>query len=116
MDWQTVENNWKAFVPVLIRRWPELDEDELLSMTGRRKRFTSYLAKRHELTLLEAEEEVGYWLDSRIPLDVITNPLHDNASITESAAHIPEGEDVYSEDADFGDDRIADRPLGRSAG
>jgi hypothetical protein len=37
----------------------------------------------------------------------------DNANIRASAAHVPPGEDVYSEDGDFGDDRVPEPPVGR---
>ena len=114
MDWQTVARNWPAFVDRIEQRWPETDETDLLDIDGDRRRFTSYLSKVHDLTRSEANEEIEAWLNGEMPADVKMDEQRDNANIRESASHIPPGEDVYSEDGDFGDDRQELRPQGRT--
>jgi hypothetical protein len=49
-----------------------------------------------------------------MPADAVMDDHLDNLNIRRSAAHIPPGEDVYSEDKDFGDDDVPDPPVGRT--
>ena len=114
MNWQTVAQNWPAFVESIEQRWPQTDETDLLDIDGDRRRFTSYLSKVHDLTRNEANEEIETWLMGEVPADVKMDELRDNQNIRASAAHIPPGEDVYSEDGDFGDERQAPIPRGRT--
>jgi hypothetical protein len=114
MDWTTVERNWPAFLDVITQRWPRTRQSDLIEISGNREGFTSYLARQHSLTENEAREEVGRWLEGPLPVDVATDEFHDNESISESARHLPEGEDVYNEDRDFGDDRLKEPPVGRT--
>ncbi|APX88588.1 hypothetical protein BV394_01635 [Brevirhabdus pacifica] len=113
MDWTLVKDNWPAFIEVITARWPRTTQNDLIGIDGDRAQFTRYLAEKHALTPTEAEEEIGLWLEGPIPVDVATDEHHDNQSITESGRHIPEGEDVYSDDREFGDDNVAEPPLGR---
>lgn len=114
MEWREVAENWTAFVEAIGTRWPRADETELLAIDGDRERFEVYIASRHDLTPAEVREDVEAWLMGELPLDVVMDETHDDASIRESGRHIPAGEDVYSEDADFGDDKTAERPAGRT--
>jgi hypothetical protein len=114
MDWQIVEKNWPAFLGRIEQRWPATDERDLMDIDGDRTRFVDYLAQTSDLTRVEANEEVEAWLIGEIPADVKMDERRDNANIRESGRHIPPGEDVYSEDGQFGDDDIGEPPLGRS--
>ncbi|RVT84002.1 hypothetical protein DXV76_09860 [Rhodobacteraceae bacterium CCMM004] len=113
MKWTVVADNWPAFVGPIEQTWPELDEADLLTLDGDKTRFAAYLAKKHELTRNEAHEEIEIWLQGKVPADVAMDDQMDGTQIAASADHIPAGEDVYSEDGDFGDDRLAATPMGR---
>ncbi len=114
MDWHTVERNWPAFVTSIEQRWPTTDETDLIGLEGDRRRFTDYLAKVSDLTREEANEEIESWLLGSVPADVEMNEFRDNANIRDSARHIAPGEDVYSDDKDFGDDNLSTAPVGRA--
>lgn len=114
MKWKIVQANWPAFVEPILQRWSATDEEEILAIDGDRARLTAYLAERHELTQAEAEEQIAEWMDGAVPADVEMDEHLDNRNITKSGAHIPPGEDVYSDDKDFGDDNLAASPVGRS--
>ena len=114
MEWQQVAADWSAFVEAIGTRWPRMDTIEVVAIDGDRERFEAYLATVHDLTAQEARDEVETWLVGEVPADVAMSEERDDANISASAGHIPAGEDVYSEDSDFGDDRIEERPIGRS--
>lgn len=114
MDWTTVKAHWTAFIPRIMTRWPDLDEDEVQAAAGEREALATHLADRQGLDLEEAEAEISDWLQGEEPIDAVMDPTRDNELIGKSAAHIPEGEDVYAEDRDFGDDNLPDPPAGRT--
>lgn len=115
MDWNTVSRNWSAFHESILQRWPEVEENDLIRIDGDRAVFEGLIAKTGAMSGSEAREEISQWLEGGIPSDVVMDEHHDNASITQSARHIPEGEDVYAEDRDFGDDDKNENPVGRES-
>lgn len=115
MQWNAVQTNWPAFVPAILQRWPGTTEEDLLALEGDRDRLTAYLAERNNLTPAEAEEQLNAWLQGAVPADVAMDETRDDDNIRASAAHIPVGEDVYSDDKDFGDDQAPEPPIGRDA-
>ncbi len=116
MNWTTVEQNWAAYTPRVLTRWPGLDEDEVLATDGDLDRFAEYLAIATSQTVQAARDEARGWADGEEPADAKMDPTRDNERIFDSAKNIPVGEDVYSADADFGDDRIPEPPMDRQAG
>lgn len=115
MQWQTVERNWPAFLDRIEQRWPQTDQNDLLRIDGDRRSFADYLSRVHELTRMEAEEDIEDWLVGEMPSDVRMDDHRDNANIRASGRHVPAGEDVYAEDRDFGADPAVEpqQPLGR---
>lgn len=116
MNWQKVSSNWPAYTDAVKTRWPEVDREAIADLDGSREALNAYLGKSVGLTPREAEEQIDEWLQGPLPLDAATSPFHDNTSINESGRHIPEGEDALSRDGDFGDDRLATPPVGRTSG
>ena len=114
MDWDDVVKDWPAYTQSIVTRWPNADAETVADMDPDREAFEIYIAGLHGMTALEAEADVSRWLESPKPLDAVTDDNHTGTSIRESAAHIPAGEDVYSEDKDFGDDTLAENPVGRN--
>ncbi|EKE43482.1 hypothetical protein OCGS_2214 [Oceaniovalibus guishaninsula JLT2003] len=114
MKWKTVQQNWEAFVVPMQQRWPQTTEVDLLDIDGDRDRLVAYIGDRHELTRAEADEEVAEWLEGAVPADVQMDDHMDNANIRKSGESIPVGEDVYSDDREFGDDNVPESPMGRT--
>lgn len=113
MQWTAVKSNWPAFVEAIMQRWPATEENDLLALEGDRERLVAYVAKAEGLERPEAERQVAEWLQGAVPADVAMDETRDSENIRASAAHIPVGEDVYSDDKDFGSETPAPRPLGR---
>lgn len=115
MRWKDVSENWMAFVPNILSRWPDLDGDSVDDVDGDRERFLALLCDQLNMDRVEAEDELAEYLSGEIPSDVIMDPHEDNAQIAASAREIPAGEDPSDDDAEFGDDRTSEAPVGRSA-
>ncbi|KAA9009159.1 CsbD family protein [Histidinibacterium aquaticum] len=113
MNWSDVETNWEAHVPQILTRWPELEEDDVLATEGDRTEFGALLSRQLGLSPSVADSEIADWLMGLEPADAVMDPSRDSERIRDAAAHIPEGEDVYAEDGDFGDEGVSDRPIGR---
>lgn len=114
MIWSEVESHWAAFVPQVMTRWPELDEDEVIATDGDRAAFAGMLSERYDLSPSVADSEIADWLMGLQPADAVMDPTRDNAQIGRSAAHINEGEDPLADDGMFGDDDVPDRPISRN--
>lgn len=104
MKWQQIQDNWGAFLEVIMEKWPDADEDELEEIDGDQRAFIAYIADVTEQDPAEARAEIREWLSGEIPSDVVMDPSHDNRSIQLSSKFIPEGEDELDDDARFGDD------------
>lgn len=115
MDWTHVKGHWPAFIPRILTRWPDLDEDEVQATAGNRAAFVAYLSTVSGLDHEEADADVEDWLMGEEPADTVMDETRDNESILRSAADIPEGEDVYGDDKRFGDDNNPDPPVGRNS-
>ena len=113
MDWTTVEQNWNAIVPAIVARWPAADADEVAAIDGSREALNIYLGQVSGLTPREADEEIAEWLQGPFPADAIMSEDNDNSQILHSRENIAPGEDVYDDDKAFGDDNIAQSPVGR---
>ncbi|MGR3486280.1 MAG: hypothetical protein ACU0BF_13110 [Paracoccaceae bacterium] len=115
MIWQDVAADWPAFIPRVLTHWPDLDEDEVQAVGGDYDRFVALLAARPDHDEETARDAIREWLEGQQPADAVMDPTRDNDRIRASARHIPPGEDVYSEDGDFGDDRTPEPRVGRVA-
>jgi hypothetical protein len=113
MKWEEVAADWPGFTGAIQTRWPAADETEIAAIDGDRSAFNAYLGRIAGLSPREAEEAIDEWLAGPMPADARMDAMRDNANIGESRAHVPPGEDVYSEDRGFGDDRVAEPPVGR---
>lgn len=114
MKWDEVSRSWNAFGDAIQARWPKLDSAEIADLDGSREAFNVYLGQVYGLTPREAREQIDEWLAGPLPLDAVASEHRTSATIRDSAGHIPAGEDVYSDDRAFGDDNIAEPPIGRT--
>ncbi len=114
MKWTTIAENWSAYVPRLLTRWPDLKEDTLLSTDGNRALVTAHLAETQQTDAASADTALAEWMRGAEPADAMMDASRDNARILASGADIPAGEDAFDDDAKFGDDNTVDTPIGRS--
>lgn len=114
MDWMTVSSNWATYVPVLQTRWPDIAENDLLTVDGDRARLVTLVAQATDQTQTEAADSVAEWLSGAEPADAVMAPERDSARIRQSRKDIPDGETPLDDDAAFGDAHTADTPLGRT--
>ena len=116
MQWTAVKSNWPAFTEALMQHFPNTEENDLLALEGDREALVDYIAQRQDVARPEADRQVAEWMQGAVPADVAMDETRDGDNIRASAAHIPVGEDVYSDDKDFGDDQAAEPPVGRESG
>jgi len=114
MDWKVIAKEWPALVPAIMQRWPEAEEEDLLQLDGSRDALTAYLTQVTGSSYDDVADEVAEWREGGIPADIRMDELNDNTNIMASARHVPEGEDVYDDDRNFGDDNEAEPPVGRT--
>ena len=114
MQWKQVRDNWPAFIDKVEEQWPEADREELEAMDGDRAALRGHLVEVTGQEAADVEEEIRVWLESDMPLDVMMDDSRDNEQIVESGRFISPGEDVYSDDREFGDDDTPEPPVGRS--
>ena len=116
MQWNAVQSNWPAFTEALMQHFPNTTENDLLALEGRREPLVDYIAKVQNVERAEADRQLTVWMQGAVPADVAMDETRDGDNIRASAAHIPVGEDVYADDKDFGDDQLAESPVGREVG
>ncbi len=114
MQWTTIETNWTAYVPRLLTRWPDLNEDTLLATDGRMPEVVEHIGAVEQADTVVARDMLKEWMMGAEPADAVMDETRDNARILSTAADVSDGEDVYSDDAKFGDDNVADTPMGRN--
>lgn len=113
MKWTEVARDWPGFQQAIRTRWPSADPSEIAAIDGNRAAFNAYLGRLEGLSPREADEVIDEWLDGPMPADAVMDETRDNLRIRASRADIPPGEDVYADDAKFGDDGTAEPPVGR---
>ena len=114
MNWHTVSANYTAFIPRILTRWPELDEENVEAAEGNHAALRVEIMKTLELSEDEANAEIEDWMAGEVPADVVMDPTQDNDRIKASRHDMHDGEDAYADDAAFGDDNYQENPVGRS--
>lgn len=114
MQWLAITNHWSAYVPAIMDRWPEADEDDLLALDGTPEELTGYLVKRTGRAYQAIVDEVEEWREGATPADVRMDESEDMRNIAASERYLPEGEDPSDDDAAYGDEETPDQPLGRT--
>ena len=113
MRWSQVRDHWPAFIEKVEEEWPDADRDALETIDGDRAELKRHLMEATGQDAATIEEELRIWLEGSVPLDVMMDDSSDNDQITESGRYISPGEDVYSDDREFGDDDTPEPPVGR---
>ncbi|UWQ19251.1 hypothetical protein [Jannaschia sp. M317] len=108
------ETDWTPFRDALLTRFDGLTEGDLSDADGQFDALARRIAERGGQTLPDARQTLDRFLSGPMPADAFAAPQHDDAAISGSDAYIPEGEDALADDSRFGDDDLADRPMGRT--
>jgi len=114
MDWTDIKSHWTAHVPRALTRWPQLDETDLLATDGDRAAVARLLQRSLDTDELGADAEIADWIAGLEPADTVMDETRDNERITASARSLPDGEEPLDADEAFGDERLPDRPMGRT--
>ncbi|WP_224814889.1 hypothetical protein [Hasllibacter sp. MH4015] len=115
MKWNDVTANWPSVFASLKARFPYLTDDILIAADGQRRALEVAIANEHDLSHSEAREALDDWLEGPMPSDARTHPTQDNVAMFNSRKYVPAQEDVYSDDARFGDDQTVEEPARRRA-
>ena len=68
MNWVEVQDKWEQYKPVLKTHWPELTEEELNAISGRREHLVQSLRERYGIGEAEAERLIAeFEKDVRLP-------------------------------------------------
>lgn len=59
MNWREVQDNWVQFKAVLWTHWPELTNQELDAIDGRRERLARALQDHYGCSQAEAEQRIA---------------------------------------------------------
>ncbi|MBF9042110.1 hypothetical protein HKCCE4037_02140 [Rhodobacterales bacterium HKCCE4037] len=110
MNWNDVTANWPSVFPSLRARFPELTDDILIAVDGRRPTLEAAIANEQGMTPEDARAALAEWLEGPMPFDARTHPAQNDEAIRNSGKYVPDQEDVYSDDARFGDDDQVDSP------
>jgi hypothetical protein len=113
MQWSEIEQNWRAMIPAIRGRWPEVSEEDLIALSGRKDEVVATIAGASGDTPAEIERQIDEWRQGPMPADAYADPTHDNAAARDAGRYVPDGEDALADDARFGDDDMAERPIGR---
>lgn len=114
MRWSQISSNWKAFTPAILDRWPDADEDDILSLDGSETALALYLSRVTGEPARDTLAQVEDWRMGKFPTDIVMDETRDNENIQHSSRHLGPGEDVYDRDDLFGDDDTATPPVGRN--
>ncbi|AHM05232.1 hypothetical protein roselon_02947 [Roseibacterium elongatum DSM 19469] len=113
MQWSDIEKNWTAMIPAIRARWPDVSEEDLIALSGHRDEVIATLAGATGETPTDIARQMDEWRQGPMPADAYADPTRDNAAARDAGRYLPEGEDVYADDDRFGDEGVADRPMGR---
>lgn len=114
MQWIAISKHWTAYIPAILQRWPEAEEDDLISLDGTQTSLASYLAKKTGRPISDLDEELEDWRAGATPADIRMDESEDMRNIDASARYVPVGEDPSDDDAAFGDDGVEPSPVGRT--
>ncbi|EAQ03627.1 hypothetical protein OB2597_03367 [Pseudooceanicola batsensis HTCC2597] len=114
MQWSQISENWEAFTPAILDRWPEAQEDDVLALDGSATALAVYLSEVTGESSRDTLAQIEDWRMGRIPTDVAMDETLDNEHIQESERHLDDGEDPSDRDDLFGDDNTPSPAVGRT--
>lgn len=113
MSRQDFAQDWVQFRDPILTTYPELTDGDLSTADGSTAALARIIADKKGIDAAEAQQGLHELLAGPLPADAYAAPVHDNAAVKDSGDYIPAGEDALSDDARFGDDDQAARPMGR---
>ena len=113
MRWNQISENWKAFAPAILDRWPEAEEEDVLALDGSETALALYLSKVTGEQSRDTSAQIEDWRMGSFPADIAMDEFRDNENISQSGRNLGPGEDVSDRDDLFGDDEKVASPVGR---
>ncbi|MEM9795260.1 MAG: hypothetical protein AAF919_02155 [Pseudomonadota bacterium] len=113
MSRQDFARDWVPYRDPILSRYPELDDNALAQADGSTASLAKLIAERQNIAPADAQQDLHEFLDGPLPADAYGAAANDNAAVKASGNYIPEGEDALSDDERFGDDNVAETPMGR---
>jgi hypothetical protein len=113
MTVEQFRSDWVPFRDALLTKYPGLSDGDLTDADGSTARLAEILSEREGVTPAEAQEDLHAFLSGPMPSDAYASPAHDERAARQSARYVGDGEDPLADDRRFGDDHVADRPMGR---
>ncbi|MGI3167514.1 hypothetical protein ACRARG_00055 [Pseudooceanicola sp. C21-150M6] len=104
MKWQIISENWHAYTPAVLDRWPEAEEEDVLALDGSQTGLAMYLSQVTGAPATDVLAQIEDWRMGHIPSDVRMDPSRDNRNMDGSAALLGAGEEPMDRDDIFGDD------------
>ena len=115
MQWQVISENWSAYTPAILDRWPEAEEEDVLALDGSETGLAIYLSSVTGDPSTDTLAQIEDWRMGHIPADVRMDETRDNRNIEGSGAMLGAGEEPMDRDDIYGDDGLAEPPVGRTA-
>ena len=115
MSRQDFARDWVPFRDAILTRFPTLTEADLQDADGSTAELAKRLAEAEgpDTAPADAQQELHRFLDGPMPADAFADSTNDNEATMESVDYIPAGEDALADDRRFGDDDMAENPVGR---
>ena len=67
MHWSEVAKHWPTYLPLILDRWPDLDEEELRRLAGDHDAFLRHLIQLFDGDEVAANLEMADWLRVEAP-------------------------------------------------
>lgn len=108
------KNDWVPFRDAVLSRYPMLGDEDLQDADGSTAELARRIAAADGGTDPgDAQQDLHEFLEGPMPSDAFADPTNDNEAVKESVDYIPAGEDALADDKRFGDDDMAENPVGR---
>jgi hypothetical protein len=115
MSRQDFARDWVPFRDPILGRYPNLSDEDLATADGSTAELAKVIADRSGMTPAEAQQDLHEFLGGPMPADAYAAPVHDGKAMRASKDYIPAGEDPLADDERFGDDHVAESPMGRAS-
>lgn len=113
MSVKQFHEDWVPFRDAILSTYPELDDGDLADADGSTSELAKIIAVKQDTTPADAQQALHAFLEGPMPADAYADPSHDDAAVAETGAYVPPGEDPSDDDRRFGDDDLAETPMGR---
>lgn len=113
MTIEAFTRDWVPYRDAVLDRFPALTDGDLTDADGSTAALAKRIAEAEGVEPADAQDRLHALLEGPMPADAYADPTRDNESAMDAGAYVPEGEDPLADDRRFGDDTVAEPPIGR---